>query len=198
MALPKWTSPSQVPNAYPEKPIMQPTFSTLKVEDVAAYIKSTSYPENVKQATLALKALESGWGGTIFNNNVGGVQTDGNRWNKEFDNIIIGTVLKKDWTGYLRRFAVFADWRHCIDFKLKVVFLRGLYIGGTPKNYYKKTINTVQDFAQAYQNEWVQGDSKYIATSAQIRDTSSVYRRAVNFLNIAPTLPKTGDVKKKD
>lgn len=203
MAYPK----NAIPNAYPEKPVVAANLMKIDANTVAAYIKSTNYPDAVKQAALFLFAQETTWGRAGgLNNNFAGVQADGDKWGQPWDNLIVATTT---WTEGMskppnnwRRFAVFADWKYGINFKLATIVRRQLYIGGLPWKISKFFISNEKDFVKAYLQEWVDGDKTGRSlTPKNISDSLSVYKRSglllgTNVTKAAQTATSADEKKK--
>jgi len=170
-------------NAYPEKPEIQYQKTSIAKVDVVAYINSLNVSIEVKRAAFVMLCNESSNFTRGINNNYGGVQADGGRWNAKWDERIMGTCLiaeNKDGkpAGKARRFVVFTTWKDSVDFMIDRVQARGLYIGGITHLIVKMKVDNVNAFALAYWREWVTGDAKSFPSNNSVYNFTALYNRA--------------------
>lgn len=189
-----------VKNAYPEKPVVAYQSTKVDFSLIVAHVKTSPYNDAVKQATITILANESGWGGKGGpNNNLAGIQADGNRWASKFDSYITATcVITESRTGKQRRFCCFSSWKISINMLMDRVYERGLYIGGFTNYITNFFVSNVTGFTNAYFKEWVEGKKAYTPTTQEYSDTASIYKRAGTLLstNIIAATP-TEEQKKK-
>jgi hypothetical protein len=177
-----------VRNAYPEKPVVDFERTYILKTQLATYLKNkikSGLNKNVAIAVLAKAISEQGAGDQLkgFNNNFFGVQTDGSRWNSQYDNDITGTVNVVDSGGRLRGFAVFATWEIGAEFAVSNIERRGVYVGGTTTFITKGTkVNTATDWVKVYYKEWVTGDASREPSQDIINSRLSMYNEAVKLI----------------
>jgi hypothetical protein len=166
----------QLHNAYPDLHVYDYDRTPVTKEDLLQHIASTSYGLEIKRAGSMLILNESGNGKSCFNNNIGGIQADGAKLGGDWDAKVIGTVvIKENGTGRIRRFCAFSDWRVAVDFILKRVETRGVYIGGFAHPYAKMQIKNVDDLEMAYEDEWVLGEHISAVPESQRKNLSELY-----------------------
>jgi hypothetical protein len=150
-----------VKNAYPSLPEIAYSKTKIGTTEVVSYLQSLSVSDEIKRAVYIIFGNESAYGAKGINNNFGGIQADGGKIGRGFDNKVVGTtVLGENMTGKQRRFVVFDRWQTSIDYIVALVSARGLFIGGNAKTYAKMQVNSVSDLARAYWKEYVMGDTK--------------------------------------
>jgi hypothetical protein len=157
-------------------PIQPTVFSSLNENDVANYIKSTSYSLSIKRSTFASFGIETQWGRSVINNNCNGMQTDGGGW--FLQNTYITGVTNFPETGpppKCRSFATYATWQKCMDHVLLIMSLRtqGSSLPICPTNK-----DDADFFSKGYARHWIT-----TTDPARIAACKSVYRRAMTFIN---------------
>lgn len=169
-----------IKNAYPEKPEVPYKKTSIDMASVIGYIQSVTAPIEVKRAAYVFFRIESNNGKSGVNNNYAGIQADGNRWPSIFDDLIVATSVKLENgnTGKVRRFVAFNSWKDSVNFTIRNVERRGMYIGGQTSFLTKIKVNTVDDLTAAYKKEWVKGDPDYVPTTADKSTISSIYKQA--------------------
>ena len=104
-------------NAYPDKPSIEYQHTTVKMDDVVGYLQGLAIPAEVKRTTYVIFRNESANGSAGINNNYVGAQADGGRWPPKFDDLIVGTVTKREnGTNRGRIFVAFDSWHVSVDF----------------------------------------------------------------------------------
>ena len=166
-----------VKNAYPEKPVVKYQKTTINQGDAFAYIKATSYTEEVKKGAAIIAVNESSWFKSCINNNCGGIQADAGRWNAKYDSAIVATTIVVDGEGKRRRFCVFANWKTGLDMVLSKTAQRGLYIGGTTNYITKMNVADLATFNRVYYKEWVRGDASAEPNAAQSSNFETLYNK---------------------
>jgi hypothetical protein len=172
---------ADVHNAYPDLPVLPYVHTTVAMSDVVNYISAKTVSVPVKRGAYVIFRNESGGGQDGTNNNYIGLQADGDRRPENWTSSFIGTCLKVDSKGDLRRFLCFKDWMSCADIGLEAVSSRGLYVGGYAQPYAKKYINTVDDWPLAYWQEWVAGSDTATIEEANKNDLLREYGDAVRY-----------------
>jgi hypothetical protein len=169
----------QQKNAYPDKAVVKYQKTTVNMNEVITYINSLSIPVEVKRATYVMFRNESANGTKGINNNYCGFQADSHRWDKQFDNLITGTVeLHENTTNNLRRFLALKDFKACIDMLSFKVQDRGIYVGGNTHLITKMEVKTPADFVRAYKVEWVTGDANAHPSNQEMANLLSMYKQA--------------------
>lgn len=164
---------------YQNLPTVQYQHTEVSMDDVIAYLQSLEFVAEVKRATYIIFRNESANGTAGINNNFIGLQTDGSRWPDGISAKIIGNVPKtENGTGHLRVFAAFASWKDSVDILVNRVIGRGLYIGGLAHPISNMKINGVEDFATAYDREWVTGKKNAVPPPALIANIKVMYSQA--------------------
>jgi hypothetical protein len=167
-------------NAYPEKPEIAYEKTTVAMGDVVTYLQSLGIAAEIKRTTYVIFRNESGNGSAGVNNNYVGAQADGGRWPPEFDDKIVGTVVKKEnQTGMERLFVAFGQWSDSVDFLADRVQARGLFIGGQTNHITHVAIGSEADLALAYQREWVKGSANYNPSEEETENFLSMYHQGV-------------------
>ena len=153
--------------------------------DLLQYIDSTNYSVEIKTAvmTIVVQEVDNDSTGTIkigVNNNMVSAQGDGNKWDKSYNKYFTGVTFTKS-----RWFMCFDTWQHSVDFMLDRVKVRGMYIGGYAPMYAKTTINNLDTFITAYQQEWVEGRHILSAPIDQKQkdSLSSIYNHAYKYFS---------------
>lgn len=167
-----------VKNYYPEKPEVKYQRTQVEMGAIVAYLQSLHAPAEVKRTAYIMFRNEGANGRAGVNNNYIGAQADGARWPAKWDNRIVGTLVKRDSGGQLRRFVAFHSWEDSIDMLIDRVQSRGLYIGGHPTRYAHIDPQTPEELCLVYYREWVTGDETYLPTEKQTKDFLSMYRQA--------------------
>jgi len=167
-----------VKNAYPE--LKEVPFVKTQIDEqlVIAYIAAMPILREIKRAAYIFFCNESAHGKAGVNDNYGGIQADGSRWNKMFDTMIVATtVTPENMTGDERRFCVFDKWQSSIYMLVYKVQQRGIFIGGYAHPYALMEPHNPADFAKAYWDEWVKGDSSTPPTG-EVEDIVNQYNKA--------------------
>jgi hypothetical protein len=148
-------------NAYPELPIVKCVITSINMDDINSYIKTIPYITEVKRITQIIIRNETGNGHSFLCNNGCGQQADGARLDDKWIPYITGTFVKNEnMTGKQRIFCAFKDWTVTAVLLADKILHRGMFIGeNVDSTYYKGNVKTPQDAAQAYWDEWVEGDS---------------------------------------
>lgn len=168
-----------IKNAYPELPSMPYTRTSIDMDSVIAYIKESPYIPEVKRASYIIFRNESANGKSGICNNYIGLQTDGNRWDEEVSEKIIGTTLKdENKTGKQRRFACFSSFKDSLDILEYKILSRGLFVGGIARPYHTGPVNSATDLAIAYYRNWVVGSNDALPEKDFINSFLSMYRQA--------------------
>jgi hypothetical protein len=138
-----------VKNSYPELPEMSFKRTSVEMPIVVVYAKSLIGEFNIEYVRMAYAIFrnESANGSRGVNNNYGGIQGDVGRW-KSMPCNAIGTCVKKDSGGIVRRFLCFSD-----EDGYKVSF-RLFCIKAVERNMFD---------AKGYFEKWV-GKTDYTAT----------------------------------
>lgn len=169
-----------VHNAYPELPELAFEVTSIAMTKVNDYIATIPYIAEVKRTVQIIFRNESGNGKKGINNNYIGQQADGGRLPSQWIPFVVGTVLKaENATGKLRRFVAFKEWQTSVALLAERAFKRGIYIGeNVDSTYYKGTVKTVSDLAQAYYDEWVTGEVNAVPSAKFVKDFTSMYEQA--------------------
>lgn len=168
-----------VTNYYPEKPIVPYHRSSVEMSLVIGYLKDMNVSAEIKRAVYVFFRIESQNGQKGINNNYCGMQADSGRWQPIYDDKIIGVVkLKENQTGRERLFCAFHDYTTSLDFLGGKLQTRGLYVGGTTHKILTMKIDTPNDFARAYEKEWVKGDKSAEPSREKINNFISIYNQA--------------------
>ena len=155
-------------------PIQPTVFSSLNENDVANYIKSTSYSISVKRSTFASFGIETGWGKSVINNNCNGMQTDGGGWFLASTYINGVTNFQEGKTGLCRSFATYPTWQKCMDHVLAIMESRKQ---GSAMEICPTNKDDADFFSKGYAKNWISTtDPNDIATC------KSVYKRAMTFI----------------
>ena len=166
-------------NAYPEKPIVPYEKTSVNMALAIKSIAALPVLTEIKRALYVFFRTESANGNSGVNNNYFGIQADGARWPKEFDDLISGICEKKEnQTGKLRLFCAFKTYEDCLKMMAVRFKDRGLYVGGKTWKIVEMSVNTPKDLAIAYKREWVKGNKDYNPTELEIKNFLSMYKQA--------------------
>jgi len=139
-------------NYYPQFPEVPYKKTSVDMPTVIAFAKALigKYPLEVVRAAYIIFRNESGNGQYGVNNNYIGLQADNAAWEGLDVSNIIGTSVKKDNAGEVRRFICFNDkgYQTSFDFLCYKVQQRGIYIGADG-------VKTPDDLAMQYELKWV-------------------------------------------
>ena len=158
--------PTTYQNTYTNLPTLDEVSNLISRDDIRAYLDTTNYTAEQKTAVMTMIRKEAARGDNsgltkkAINNNLGGVQADGARWDKKWEQYFTGVVYRPDWTGTMRWFIAFDTWQHCVDFMLANTKKRGIYFGGFSIPHALVYVNSIDSFVTAYLKEWVEGSSK--------------------------------------
>jgi hypothetical protein len=171
-------------NAYPELPVLPFERTSAPMEEVvAAFNQSDQATTDVKRASYVIFRNESANGSKGINNNYCGAQADGARWPDSFAGSFSGTVtIRENHTQRLRIFLAFKTMAGNLDFLMKEVLSRGLYIGGQTHLVLTMNVNNEDDLARAYHKEWITGSATSEPTARETADFLSMYRQAVELI----------------
>ena len=137
------TNTSSVPNYYPDKPEVEFERTTVTKDEVVEYLKyATRFSLNARRSVLAIWRNESANGTKGVNNNYFGIQADNAKWPNS-DAYVIGTSVRIDSGGVVRRFAAFPDYKSNLNFMLFTIERRGL------------VADTAEEWSRKYIYEWV-------------------------------------------
>lgn len=179
-------------NAYPELPMVAFQRTPVSMDVVIRELAAQPVSAAIKRAAYVMFRIESGNGGSGFNNNFIGCQANSGRWPKEFDKVFTGVVQhRENQTGRLRLFLAFPSLQANLAFLTDRVESRGLFVGGSTHVTLQMTVDSPQALAAAYYKEWVKGDAKYTATSKEVSDFVSMYHQAVGFFREVATAQAT-------
>lgn len=172
-----------VKNAYPEKPEVPYQRTTVSMQDVVEYLRAMDVPKNVRRAAYIFFRVESANGKAGVNNNYAGIQADGSRWPQQFDDLIAATAVTKENTqahggGGQRRFVVFNKWQDSVQFTVRNILRRGMYIGGKTSFVSKLEVDSLPQLVTAYKREWVTGQATYTPTLEELKPFLSMYKQA--------------------
>ncbi|MCC6634776.1 MAG: hypothetical protein IT251_04670 [Chitinophagaceae bacterium] len=171
-------------NAYPDKPVLAYSKTTISMEEVYKFLNELSnIPLEAKRTAAVMFRNESGNGTKGINNNYAGVQADGNRLSAEWDNRVAGTIVIEDSTGKTRRFVAFNTWQDSLLFTVKKVQARGVYIGATAKPYSNLKVDTLKNLSRAYYKEWVTGIGNSEPNADHNKTFEQLYKSVLNHIN---------------
>jgi len=158
-------------NGFPEIPY---TRTSVEMPFVVAFSKTLvgKYDKEIVRASYCIFRNESANGNSGVNNNYAGIQADNAVWEGLPIENIIGTCVKKDGAGDVRRFICFNDkgYQTCFEFLCYKVNQRGIYIGASG-------VNNSDDLARSYQEKWVANPKE---DTAQARaDFKSLYNSSL-------------------
>lgn len=151
-----------VKNFYPEKPTVPFRAVHVEMGVIINAIKSLSYPNEVKRAAYIVIRNETGNGNSVIcGTNVAGFQSDSGRWPDVFSKGIVGVCYKNEnKTGAERGFLVFDKIDTSIAMVCDRVQAKGVFIGEhVDGKYYHGDVTTPAQEAEAYQDEWVEGET---------------------------------------
>ena len=167
--------------AYPLLPLQAYKKTSIDMDSVIAYIKSLSYPIEVKRSVYVIFRNESLNGQLGINNNFCGFQSDGDKFPNKYSDHFVGYCVKtENRTEKQRGFLCFDKWQSSIDIMADEVANRGLYVGGKLHEpmYCAFTDVSEKNFATAYTELWVEGDKDYIPTEIEVKDFNSMYEQS--------------------
>jgi len=144
---------------------------------VVVFAKSLigKYPIEVVRTAYCMFRNESANGLNGVNNNYGGIQADNAEWEGLDLSNIVGTCIKKDNFGDVRRFIAFNQdgYKTCFEFMCYKVQQRGIFIGAP-------MIETPMQVAFAYEKKWVGLDPKKINSSTdETKNFLSLYNSSL-------------------
>ncbi len=176
---------TNIKDSYPDKPVVP--FRTAKVEmgAIISAIKNLNYPTEVKRSAYIIIRNETGNGNSVIGGtNVSGVQSDSGRWQSQYDTWIVSTCNKNEnKTGAMRGFVVFDTLEHGISFLCDRITAKGIFIGEhVDGKYYKGDVTTPQQEAEAYEDEWVEGQTVK-ATPDEITNFTGMYNQSVKLFS---------------
>lgn len=144
-----------VKNFYPQFPEIPYQRTSVEMPVVVAFARTLvgKYTKDTVRMALAIFRNESGNGKYGVNNNYGGIQADDDVWEGLDLSNVVGTCIKKDNEGDLRRFICFNEngYQTCFDFVCYKVQQRKMvtandYWNKWVSNNKEKTKAAVQDF----------------------------------------------------
>jgi hypothetical protein len=168
-----------VTNAYPEKPIVGYKKTQVSMNDVITRIRQMQIPVEVKRSVYVVFRNESANGTRGVNHNYAGIQADSVRWPKEYDDIIIGTVvLAENQTRKQRRFVAFSSVTGTLMVLAGRLQARGIYVGGYAHKIAKMQVDDSVELGRVYQKEWVKGRKDAEPNAQEAANFASMYRQA--------------------
>ena len=161
-------------NFYPELPEVEYKKTTVGMPFVVLFAKTLigKYPLEVVRMAYVIFRNESANGKSGVNNNYCGIQADNARWEGLDLTNVIGTSVKKDNFGDVRRFLCFNEkgYQACFEFLCYKFKQRGVYIGA-------ENIEDSNKLALAYLTKWVGLSAKDAATKTEdITNFKSLYK----------------------
>ncbi len=172
-------------NSYPEKPEVECKFGSKEMGSIIDAIKNIDAIPQLKRVAYVVARNESSNGKSIINGtNICGAQGDSGRWPSKFDQHITATCVKRENKradgsgGDIRRFIVFDSLESCITFLCDRLQSKGVYIGSLGGKYHKQPVTTVEQLADAYQDEWVFGQD-HNTKPIEANPFISMYNQAV-------------------
>ncbi|RYE01632.1 MAG: hypothetical protein EOP50_01650 [Sphingobacteriales bacterium] len=166
-------------NAYPELPVLDYKKTIVPMADVIASLRRQDIPNAVRRAVYVIFRIESANGTKGINNNYGGIQADGQRWQAQYDALMAGTVvLKENTTKKERRFVAFKSFEGFLALFAGRLQARGIYVGGTTHKIVAMKVRTPAFLAEAYYKEWVTGDAAAVPPRANVNNFLSMYAQA--------------------
>jgi hypothetical protein len=171
-------------NSYPELKEIEFRAVSVEMGTIIAALKAVPYSKEVKRAAYVVIRNETGNGKTVIcGNNVSGAQGDSGRWPTKWDASIVATCVKRENKrvdgsgGDIRRFLVFSGLQDGISFLCDRLQSKGVFIGSRGGKYHKAPVLTVDDLADAYQDEWVFGQD-HVTKKIEADPFISMYRQA--------------------
>lgn len=139
-------------NCYPAFPEIPYQKTSVSMGEVEAYAKKLIwlYDKEIVKTAYCMFRNESANGKNGVNNNYGGIQADNAVWRGLDSTNIIGTCIKKDNAGDVRRFICFNEkgFETCFEFMCFKVKERGLFVGSPG-------VKNSNDLAINYLQKWV-------------------------------------------
>lgn len=175
---------ANVLNKYPELPEVPYRKTAVQMAEVVVYLRSLPISIAVQIAVYTIFRNESANGTKGVNENYCGIQADNSRWPEYLSKGATGTtVIKENMTGQYRRFLCFANFKSSIDFLVDRVQARGLFVGGTPKFYYKEKIDDRFEWTVAYYREWVMGNKNVMIPTDEKNYLLKIYEQGKTIFN---------------
>ena len=164
-------------NAYLEIPEIPYKKTKIDMPTVVLFAKNLigKYPIEVVRASYCSFRNESSNGTSGVNENYIGLQSDQARWEGLNMENVIGTSVKKDNFGDVRRFLCFNEkgYQACFEFLCYKFKQRGVYIGA-------ENIEDSNKLALAYLTKWVGLSAKDAATKTEdITNFKSLYKSSI-------------------
>ena len=139
-------------NFYPQFPEIPYQRTSVDMPTVVLFAKTLveKYNKEVVRTAYCIFRNESSNGKSGVNNNYIGLQGDVGEWEGLSLQDVIGTSVKTDGAGDVRRFICFNanGYAACFDFLCYKVNQRGMFIGAPG-------VNDPDDLAESYQKNWV-------------------------------------------
>lgn len=165
-------------NFYPQFPEVPYQKTFIDMPSVVLFAKTLigKYPLEVVRAAYIIFRNESGNGKYGVNNNYIGLQADNAIWQGLDLSNVVGTSIKKDNAGDIRRFICFNEngYQTCFDFLCYKVQQRGIYIGADG-------VHTPDDLAMQYELKWVANEKEN--TPANRAGIVALYQSATKNIN---------------
>lgn len=164
-------------NFYPQFPEVNYEKTSIDMPTVVAFAKSLvgKYPLEVVRVAYCMFRLESANGQKGVNNNYAGIQADNAVWEGLDLSNVIGTSVKRDNFGDVRRFICFdkEGYKTSFDFMCYKVKQRNMHIGAP-------MIETPTQVAFSYQKKWVGLPTiKIKSDSQETKDFISLYNSSL-------------------
>ena len=159
---------------FPEIPYQKTSVDLAKVVEYANTLVG-KYPKEVVRTAYCMFRNESANGKLGVNNNYAGIQADNAEWEGLDLTNVIGTSVKKDNFGDVRRFICFNEdgYKTGFDFVCYKVKQRNMYIGAP-------LIETPIQVAFSYQKKWVGlPTSKIKSDSEDTKNFISLYKSSI-------------------
>lgn len=167
-----------IKNFYPEVDELPYKRTTASMPDLVIYAKTLIpiYGIEVIRTAYCIIRNESANLTAGVNGNYAGIQGDDARWSGITG--IIGTVVKKDSGGAVRRFLAFdpqEGYKQSFEFLCRKVKDRGIYIGGNTHKFTSVLVDTPDKLAISYCTEW----SRQQVTEDNSKNFKSLYRSSL-------------------
>ena len=164
-------------NFYPQFPEVPYQRTSVGMPEVVLFARGLvgKYAIEVVRVAYVIFRIESANGQKGVNNNYAGIQADNAEWEGLDLTNVIGTSIKKDNFGDVRRFICFNEkgYQTCFDFLCYKIKQRNMYIGAF-------MVETPLQVAFAYQKKWVGLDPKQIhSDSDETKDFLSIYNSSL-------------------
>jgi len=169
-----------VKNFYPEKSIVPYQKTHVEMGMIILHLKELDYPVEVKRSAYIIIRNETANGQAVVNGtNLCGAQSDSGRWPAAYDSKIVAVCVKNEnMTGRLRGFLVFDSIATGVAFVCDRVQAKGIFIGEhVDGKYHKGDVTTPEQAADAYADEWVQGQD-VTPTKTEVANYVSMYNQA--------------------